>query len=141
MTDRDHPSIRIYNYDRQMIVHMTGLYTKLVTYARLHILTLVVKYQLYIVHNFVLDIVYSVIFHFSYHVVIACIVIMHEHLSLYTHTQALIRALLTALDSHVQDILDTLYCLGVPVIVLFARSWSFSFLDYRYSYSFIHFIP
>ena len=28
---------------------------------------------------------YSVMFHFSYHIVIACVV-MHEHFSLYTHT-------------------------------------------------------
>ena len=32
------------NYDRYMIVHMTRLYTKLVTYARLHILILVVSF-------------------------------------------------------------------------------------------------
>jgi len=37
-------------------------------------------------------------FHFSYHVVIACVV-MHEHLFLYT----LIRSILTILDSHVQN--------------------------------------
>jgi len=36
-----------------------------------------------------------------YHIVIAYIVIMHEHLFLYTHT--LIRSLLTTLDSYVQD--------------------------------------
>jgi len=30
-----------------MIVHMTGLYTRLVTYAKLHILTSVVCLQLY----------------------------------------------------------------------------------------------
>ena len=32
------------NYDRHMIVHMTELYTRLVTYARLYILTLVVSF-------------------------------------------------------------------------------------------------
>ena len=42
MTDRDYPSVRMYNYDRYMIVHMTGLYTILVTYVRLYILALLV---------------------------------------------------------------------------------------------------
>ena len=87
-----------------MIIHMTGLYTRLVTYARLHILTFIVFFlswcQLYFVHNFILYIGYLVIFYFSYHFVIAYIIFMHEHFSL-THT--LIRSLLTTLDSHVQD--------------------------------------
>ena len=75
----------VYKYDRHMIVHMTGLYIRLVTYARLHILTSMSGYQLYFIHSFVLDIDYSVMFHFSYHVVIACVV-MHEHLFLYTRS-------------------------------------------------------
>jgi len=41
---------------------------------------------LYIVHNFVLYFGSFIIFYFSYHVVIAYIVFMHEHLLLYTHT-------------------------------------------------------
>jgi len=44
VTDRNHLTIHIYNYDRYMIVHMTGLYTRLVTYARLHVLTLMVSF-------------------------------------------------------------------------------------------------
>ena len=47
---------------------MTRLYTRLVTYNKLYSLRLVLLlswYQLYIVHNFVLDIDYSVIFYFS----------------------------------------------------------------------------
>ena len=85
VTDRDHLTVRIYNYDRHIIVHMIRLYTRLVTYVRLHILTLVVGYQLYIVHSFVLYIDYSVIFHFSYHVVIACVVaVSYTHLTLPT---------------------------------------------------------
>jgi len=63
------------------------------------------------VHSFVLDIDYAVIFYFSLSVIIAYIVFMYEHLS-FTHT--LIRSLLTTLDSHVQDFLDIfLYCSGI----------------------------
>ena len=81
------------------------LYTRLVAYARLHILTFVVFFlswcQLYIVHNFVLYISYLVIFYFSSHVVIAYIA-FHARAFLFTHT--LIRSLLTTLNSHVQGI-------------------------------------
>ena len=80
------------------------------TYARLHVLTLVVFFYHDVSYisfiRFVLDIdFFSVIFYFSYHVVIAYIVIMHEHLSIYTHTHThtLIRLLLMTLNSHVQD--------------------------------------
>jgi len=44
VTDYNHLTVHIYNYDRHMIVHMTGLYTRLETYVRLHILTLVVSF-------------------------------------------------------------------------------------------------
>ena len=80
----------MYIYDRHMIVHMTGLYTRLVTYARLHILTLVVPfyhdicYILFIALFLISIILLSFIL--VYYVVIAYIVVMHEHLSLYTHT-------------------------------------------------------
>ena len=103
--------VYIHNYDRHMIVHMTGLYTRLVTYARLHILILVVRIPVYIVHNFVLAINYSVMFHFSYHIVITCVV-MHKHL-FPLHT--LIRLLLMTLDSHVQDFWTLSYIVQVFV--------------------------
>ena len=81
------------------------LYTRLVTYARLHILAWVVSFlswcQLYIVHDFVLYIDDLVIFYFSYHVVIVYIV-FHARAFLFIHT--LIRSLLTTLDSYVQGI-------------------------------------
>ena len=76
----------IYNYDRHIIVHMTGLYIRLVTYARLPILTLVIRIPvIYILHIFVLNIDYSVMFYFSYDIVIACVII-YEYLFLYTHS-------------------------------------------------------
>jgi len=85
---------------------MTRLYTRLVTYARLHLLILVASslswYQWYVVLSFVHDIDYSVIFFFSYHVFIAQIVIM-LNIFLFTHTHTLISSLLTTLDLHVQD--------------------------------------
>ena len=62
-----------------------------------------------------------------YHVVIAYIVFMHEHLSFYIHT--LIRSLLTPWirTSRVLDIF--LYCSGVHVIVCFARRLEFLSFD------------
>ena len=114
-----------------MIVHMTGLYTRLVTYARLHMFTLVVffyhdfSYISFITLFLILIILLSFIS--VYHVVIAYIVLMHEHLSLYTHTHYV------ASDDPefaCSGFLDTsLYCSGVRVIVRFARSWSFSLFD------------
>ena len=73
-----------------MIVHMTGLYTRLVTYARFHALKLVVRIAI-IYHSYLCPyIVYLVILHFSYHVFIAYVVfacvVMHKHFFLYTHT-------------------------------------------------------
>ena len=84
------------------------LYTRLVTYARLYILTLVVSFCLKISYISFISCSWLsyypsfqlLCFHFSYHVFIAYVVVMHEHLSLYTHT--LIRSLLTTLNSHVQ---------------------------------------
>ena len=109
-----------------MIVHMTGLYTRLVTYAKLHILTLVVSfyhdtsYISFITLFLILIILLSSIS--VYHVVIAYIIFLHEHLLLYIHSlgrfwQSWIRT---------SKFLDTLYCSGGRVIVRFARIWSFS---------------
>jgi len=44
VTDHNHLTELIYDYDRHMIVHMTRLYIRLVTYAKLCILTLVVSF-------------------------------------------------------------------------------------------------
>ena len=88
-----------------MIEHMIGLYTRLVTYAMLHILTLVVffyhdiSYISFITLVLILIILLSIIS--VYYVVVAYIVIMDEHFLLHT----LFRSLLTTLDSYVQ-ILD-----------------------------------
>ena len=79
------------------------LYTRLVTYASIHILTLVVffcheiNYISFITLFLILFILLSFIS--VYHFVIAYFVIMHEHLSLYTHSLGL----LMTLNSHVQD--------------------------------------
>ena len=83
-----------------------GLYIKLVTYARLYILTLVAPCCHVISYiyrsQFAIDIDYFVtfIFRLSYYC-LHCF-FMHEHLPLYTHT--LIRSLLMTLYSHVQGI-------------------------------------
>ena len=73
-----------------MIVHMTGLYTKLVTYARLYILTFFVSYchEISYISFITLFLILIILLSFIsvYHVIIAYVVIMHEHLSLYTHT-------------------------------------------------------
>jgi len=90
VTDCNHLTVHIYNYDRHMIVHMIGFYTRLVTYARLHILTLVVSYYHDISFiSFIvlfLILIFLLSFILVYHVVIAYLVFMHKHLSLYTHT-------------------------------------------------------
>ena len=44
VTNHNHLTVHIYNYDRHVIAHMTGLYTRLVIYARLHILILVASF-------------------------------------------------------------------------------------------------
>ena len=130
MTDCDHLTMHICNYNRHMVVHLTGLYTRLVTYGRLHILTLVgsfyhdSSYTSFIVLFLILII--SLSFISVYYVVIAYIIFMHEQL-FFTHT--LIRSLLTTLDSHVQDFGHLSYIVQVFVeTVSFARSWSFSLL-------------
>jgi len=117
------------NYDRHMIVHMTRLYTRLVTYVRLHILTLVVpfyhdiNYISFIALFLILIILLSFIS--VYHVVIAYIVIMHEHLSLYTHTHSLgrfwrpwIRTSRYWMFHVIDQVFDEIVC--------FAKSWSLS---------------
>ena len=105
MTNRNHLTKLIYDYDRHMIVHMTGLYTRLVTYARLYILTLVVpcyhdiSYILFIVCYWYWLFCYLL---FSDYHVITYIVFLCTSTFLFTHT--LIRSLLMTLDSHVQGI-------------------------------------
>ena len=73
-----------------MIVHMTGLYTRLVTYARLHILTLVVFFYHDITYisfrPLFLILIILLSFILVYRVVIAYIIFKHEHFFLYTHT-------------------------------------------------------
>ena len=66
VTDRNHLTVHIYSYDRHMIVHMTGLYTRLVTYAKLQILTSVVCLQLSFICNLVHVIVIQLFFIFSF---------------------------------------------------------------------------
>jgi len=61
VTDRDHPTVRIYNYDRYMIVHMTRLYIRLVSYVRLYILTLLIFFYHDI--RFIPDIDYFIYFY------------------------------------------------------------------------------
>ena len=114
-----------------MIVHMTGLYTILVTYARLYILRLVVffyhdiSYISFITLFLILIILLSFI-----SVIILLLFTFFLYMSTFLFTHTLIRSLLTTLDSHVQDFFDNfLYCLGVRVIVRFVRSWSFFLFD------------
>ena len=91
------------------------LYTRLVTYARLYILTLVVSFYhdiRYISFMIFFDIEYSVIFCFS----LSCCYCLHcfyARAPFPLHTHTLIRSLLTTLNLHVQ-ILDVLCpCSGV----------------------------
>ena len=89
-----------------MIVHMTGLYTRLVTYARLHILTLAgsfyhdASYTSFITLFLILIILLSFI---SVIMLLLLTLLLCTNTFPFTHT--LIRSLLTVLDSHVQ-ILD-----------------------------------
>ena len=84
-------------------------------YASLHILTLIVSFyhDISYISFIVLFLILIILLSFIsiYHVVIAYIVIMHEHLFFYTHT--LIRSLLTTLDSYVQILDVSCYWSGV----------------------------
>ena len=121
MTDRNHLTVLVYNHDRHMIVHMTGLYTRLVTYARLHILTLVVSFyhDISYIPFIVLFLIFIILSSFIsvYHIIITYVVIMHEQFLLHT----LIRSLLTTLNSHVQDFWTSSYV--VQVFVWSYASW------------------
>jgi len=69
---------------------MTRLYTRLVTYAKLHTLTLVVSFchEISYISFMTLFLILIILLSYIsvYHVVISYAVIMHEHPSLYTHT-------------------------------------------------------
>ena len=126
---------------------MAGLYTRQVTSARLHILTLLVSFyhDINYISFITLFLILIILLSFIsvYHVVIAYIFLCTSTFSLHTHSlghfwRSWIRTFGTL------DIF--LYCSGVRVIVRFARSWSFSrlvlvlfslvfllFLDSRYT--------
>ena len=116
-----------------MDIHMTGLYTRLVTYARLHILTLVISfyhdtsYILFITLLLIFE--YPVIFYFR----LSCCYWLHcfyarEPFPLHTHTQThtLIRSLLTTLDCTSRYWMSYALVQVFLELVRFARSWSFS---------------
>ena len=92
------------SYDRHMIVQMTRLYTRLVTYAKLYILRLVVffyhdiSYISFITLFLILIILLSFI---SVIMLLLITLLLCTNTFPFTHT--LIRSLLTILDSHVQD--------------------------------------
>ena len=75
------------------------LHTRLVTYDRLHILTLVVSFchKISYISFIILFLILSILLSF---VSVYYVVIIHEHSSLHT----LIRSLLMILDSHIQGI-------------------------------------
>jgi len=130
VTDRDYPSVRMYNYDRYMIVHMTALYTRLVPYARLYILTLLVffyhdiryiSFTALLLIMIIFVIFYSLTYCYFFHCYYARTLSSLHTLLLGHFWRPWIRM------SRVLDIF--LYCSGVRVIVRFARSWSFSLFD------------
>jgi len=99
-----------------MIVHMVGLYTRLVTYVRLYILTLVVSfyYDISYISFIVLFLILIIPLYFIsvYHVVIAYIIFIHESSFPYTHIHPLGRFWRPWIRT--SRILDTfLYCSGV----------------------------
>ena len=105
VTDRNHLIVRIYNYDRHMIVYMTGLYTRLVTYARLHILILVVFFYhdtSYISFISLFLILIMLLSFISVIMLLLVSLLLCTSTFLFTHTHT--RSLLTTLDSHVQVI-------------------------------------
>ena len=88
-------------YDRYMIVHMTGLYTRLVSYARLHVLTLVVRTL--VIYRSWLYSLYWLSCYLSFQLsCFHCLCCYYTRVPFSLHT--LIRSLLTILDSHVQGI-------------------------------------
>jgi len=83
------------------------------------------SYILFIILSLILIILLSFIS--VYHVVIAYIIFMREHL-FPSHTHILIRSLLTTLNSHVQDF-GHLILFRCSCDLSFTRSWSFSLFD------------
>ena len=105
MTDSDYSTVRILNYDRHMIVHMTGLYIRLVTYARLYILTLVVPYYHDISYiSFRVCYWYWLFCYLLFQFIMLLLLTLLFCTSTFSFTYTLIRSLLTTLDSHVQGI-------------------------------------
>ena len=95
--------------DRHIIVHMTELYTRLVTYARLHILTLVVFFYHDISYISFITLFLILIILFQFIMLLLTLFLCTSTFPLHT----LIRSLLTTLNLHVQ-ILDILCsCSGV----------------------------
>jgi len=88
-----------------MIVHMTRLYTRLVTYARLYILTLVVSFYHNVSYISFIALFLTLIILLSFILVImSLLLILLLCMSTFPlHTHTLIRSLLTTLDSHVQN--------------------------------------
>ena len=104
------------------------LYTRLVTYARLHILRLVVSFYHDTSYISFITLFLTLVILLSFILVIMWLLLILLLCTSIFPLHTLIRSLLTTLNSHVQ-VLDTfLYCSGVRVLVRFARSWSFSLL-------------
>ena len=137
MTDRDHPTVRIYNYDRYIIIHMTGLYTRLVTYTRLQILTWVVCLQLYY-SSFIYRLIHVIVIQLSFIFNFRPIVILYTLFICTSTTPFLMHSLdhfLTTLDLHVQ-ILDILfYWSGVHWNHMLCEGLEFSLYLFWYSFS------
>jgi len=129
MTDRNHLIVHIYKYDRHMIVYMTVLYTRLVTYARLYILRFVISFyhDISYISFITLFLILIILLSFIsvYHIVTAYIVIIQENLSLYTHSLG--RFWRPCICTFRYWIFYALVQVFVE-FVRFARSWSFSLL-------------
>ena len=138
------PDCTYINCDRHMIVYITRLYTRLVTYARLNLLTLVISFYYVVSYTSFIALVFILIILLSfipvYYVIVTYLIIMHEHSSLHTHSPG---RFLTTLDLHVQ-IYDTLFllcrCSMRPYALRRARVSPYSipvFLSFLLSYYFL----
>ena len=88
-----------------MIVYMTGLYTKLVTYARLDMLTLVVSFchEISYISFISLFLILIVLLSFISVIMFSLLMLLlYMSTFFFTHTHTLIRSLLTTLDLHIQ---------------------------------------
>ena len=94
-----------------MIVHMTRLYTRLVTYSRLYILTLVVRIS--VIYRSYLCSWHWAFCYVSFQLSCYCLRLLCTNTFSFTHT--LIRSLMTTLDSHVQDFWTLSYIVQVFV--------------------------